>query len=161
MKNKILGVLVVAGIAVLTTLNVSLTGTGNSANNLTLDIAHQKASAEDELDEITVNGYSEDDGWIDLFDFLGADPYYDDYSQYENPQDAEWNPWYQWVDEGLTKDEHAFIRPCPATESNSGGACIEATPAGACIKWESSQTNPNRDEIECGEGAANCSVVDC
>jgi hypothetical protein len=163
MKNKILGVLVVAGIALLTTLNVSLTGTENSSNNLTLDIAQQKASAEDELDEIVVTGYTDDNDFMDFLEFLGSDPYFDDLiQQCQYYEDAPGNPISQWWSQGLHKDESSFIRPCPSSSSSTTRTCIRYDDAGACIEYSETQTNaPDRKEVQCCEGAANCTVVGC
>lgn len=77
-------------------------------------------------------------------------------------EEYEVNSWYQWLSQGITKDEREFKRSCPSDTSGSGYVNGSYNGVGVGVGGSYSQQNPSgREEIRCAHGYENCTTVDC
>ncbi len=76
-------------------------------------------------------------------------------------QDNEMNPWYQWISQGLTKDEAPVSILCPG-KTVTVKVCVKVSQYGGCVEYrEETRPAPDSYQIRCTSGFVNCSSVSC
>ena len=143
MKNKFLSIVCVFCIAIIGALNVNLTSIENGDVDLVSIINLSSANAEDSPYPPPVGG--------DRAVCHGCE------------NDLNW-PW-QW-NQGLTKDEREWTRPCPDEDSSStsvdGDVDTPQGGGGVGVIHSSSQSNSGgRQDISCPFGYDNCTAISC
>ncbi len=140
MKNKFLSIAFVLGIAILGAVNVTLTSTENDNFDLASIVNISSANAETPPPlggkHAVCHGCDNELNW----------------------------PW-QW-NQGLTKDEREWTRPCPDEDSSSTsvGVDVDTPQGGGGINGSHSSSQSNsggRQDISCPFGYNNCTAIDC